>query len=152
MTIDYNQKAMEGARCLTQLGSKSDGLEELKRLARYSEEWKYPHTFSMESGKGYWIRYVLPKIDLDTGRAEYRGALPKVLASFGLLHRPPRNGDDAEAVPKVEGKGKKVRLEKGAVLAQNTVTAGAQDMTRLYPAGKRLLKPESNLYMAHEPM
>ena len=73
MDIDYNHKVMEGARCLTQLGSKSDGLKGLKRLASYSGEWKYPNTFSMESGKGYWRRYVLPKIDLETGRAEYRG-------------------------------------------------------------------------------
>ena len=42
-------------------------------------------------------------------------------------------------------------MKKNAALTQNTVTAGAQDVTRLYLAGKRLLKPERNLPMAHAP-
>ena len=45
MTIDYVQKVTEGVRRLTQLGGKSDGLKELKRLARHSQGWKPPHTF-----------------------------------------------------------------------------------------------------------
>ena len=134
-----------------QLGSKSDGLGELGRLTRYSEGWKYPHTFSMESGKGYWRRYVIPKIDLGTGWAEYRGALRKVLAPFGALHPPPKNGADAVAAPKVKGNAKMIRLGMGAGLAQNTLKAGPQDATRLYPSGKRQLKPGRNLSMAHAP-
>ena len=52
-----------------------------------------------------------------------------------------------EAVPKIKGKPKlKTKLRKS-----NAVTAGAQDVTRLYPAGKRLLKPERNLSTAHAP-
>ena len=152
MTIDYNHKVMEGVRCLTQLGSKSDGLKELKRLARYSGGRKYPHTFSIESGKDYWRLYVLLKIDLGKWRAGHRGALPNAIASFGRLHPPPKIGADAEAEPKVKGKAKtKGRLRKGAGLAQNAVTDGSHDVTRLYPAGKRLLKPERNLSMAHAP-
>ena len=104
MAIDYTHKAMEGVRGLAKLGSKSGGLKELKRLARHSEGWGYPHTFSMESGKGYWRRYVLPKIDLETARAEYRGALPKLSASFGLQNQPQKNGIDTEAVRKVKGR------------------------------------------------
>ena len=73
MTIDYVQKVTDGVRCLTQLGSKSDGLEESKRLARHSQGRHFAHTFCMESSTGYWGIYVLPKIDLGTGRAEYRG-------------------------------------------------------------------------------
>ena len=45
MTIDYIQKVMEGVRRLTQLGSKSDGLEEIRRLARHSQGWKSPIRF-----------------------------------------------------------------------------------------------------------
>ena len=49
-------------------------------------------------------------------------------------------------------KGKAKRFAwNGAVLAQNTLTDGAQDVTRLYPDGKRFLKPERNLSMAHAP-
>ena len=85
MTIDYVQKVTEGVRCLTQLGRKSDGLEELNRLARHAQEWKFPHTFCMESSNGYWGRYVLPQTDLEAGISEYRVALPKVIASFGVM-------------------------------------------------------------------
>ena len=52
MTIDYTHKVMEGVRCLTQLGSKSDGLGELKRLARHSDGRKYSRAFSMDPGNG----------------------------------------------------------------------------------------------------
>ena len=41
MTIDYTHKDVEEVRCLTQLGSKSNGLDEQKRLARHSEGWTY---------------------------------------------------------------------------------------------------------------
>ena len=123
MAIDYAHKVMEGARCLTQLGRKIDGLEELKRLSRHSEGWKYPRTFSMVSGKRYWRRYVLPKIDLESGRAEYRGSLPEASASFGLRNQPRKNGVATEAVPKVNGKAKKqTRVIKNTALTQNTVT------------------------------
>ena len=101
----------------------------------------------MESGKGYWRRYVLPKIDLETGRAECRGSMPNVLASFGLGDQPQKLGVDAEAAPKIKGKPK----QKTNLRRSNTVAAGAQVVTRLYPAGKRLLKPERNLSMAHAP-
>ena len=77
MAIDYSQKAMDGARFLTQLGSKSDGLMEHKRAARYSKGWRFPHAFCMESSKGYWRRYVLPKIDIGKGVEEYRGSSPE---------------------------------------------------------------------------
>ena len=55
-TIDYIQKVTAGASCLTQLGNKSDGLEDLKRLAKHSQGWQSPRTFCMESSKGYWRR------------------------------------------------------------------------------------------------
>ena len=150
MTADYVQKVTEGARCLTQLGIKSDGMKESKRLARHSQGWQFPHTLCMESSKGYWGRYVLPKTDLETGRAEYRGALPKVLASFGAMAgmttKPPDDTDFGK--PKV--KGRKCR-GKGGKPNANTLTSGGTEVTRLYPAGKRLLKPERNLAMAHAP-
>lgn len=109
MTIDYTHKVMEGARCLTQLGRKSDGAKELKRLARHSDGRKYPHTFSMESIKGYRRRYVLPKIDLETGRAEYRGSLPEALASCVFQNQPLKTGTDVESTHKVKGKAKNIR-------------------------------------------
>ena len=75
-----------------------------------------------------------------------------MLASFGLLNRPQKNGTDVEAVPKVKGGAKRhPTLGKKAWLAQNTVTAGAQDVASMYHAGNRLLKPERNLSMAHAP-
>ena len=46
---------------------------------------------------------------------------------------------------------KPTRARKNAALNQNTVTAGAHDVTRLYPAGKRLLKPGRNFPTAHAP-
>ena len=89
----------------------------------------------------------IAKIDLETGRVEYRGSLPKVLASFGIQNQPKKIGIDMEAAPEINGRPKqKTKLRKS-----NTVTAGAQDVTRLYPAGKRLLKPERNLSLAHAP-
>ena len=48
MTIDYVQKVTEGVSRLTQLGSKSDGLKESKRLARHSQGWQFPHNFCMK--------------------------------------------------------------------------------------------------------
>ena len=56
----------------------------LKRPARYPDGWRPPRTFSMGSSRGYWRIFVLPKIDLETGSDEYRGALPKVPASPGV--------------------------------------------------------------------
>ena len=47
--------------------------------------------------QGYWRRHGTPKIDLETGRAEYMGGgggiplpnvLPNVLASFGVTAGP----------------------------------------------------------------
>ena len=99
MTIDYTHSVMEGTQCITQLGSKIGGLKELKLLSRHSDGRKYHHTFSTESGKGYLGRYVLPKIDLETGRVEYQGALPKVLASFRLQNQHQKNGIDTQAAP-----------------------------------------------------
>ena len=63
----------------------------------------------MESIRWYWRRYVLPKIDLETGRAEYRGALPKVLASFGVLGGVHTKIPDGTESVKPKGKGKKGR-------------------------------------------
>ena len=108
--------------------------------------------FSMESGKGYCRLYVMPKIYLETGRVEYRGLLRKASASFGLQNQHQKNGIDTEAVPKLKGRAEKpTRVRKNAALTQNTVTAGAQDVARVYPAGKRLLNPERNSPMAHSP-
>ena len=73
MTIGYSHKVTDGVRFLTQMGSEIDGLQESKRAASRSQGWKFLRTFSMESSKGYWRRFVLPKIDLEAGRAEYRG-------------------------------------------------------------------------------
>ena len=78
--------------------------------------------------------------------------MPKVLESPGIQNQPKKNGIDKEAVPKVKVMAKKpTRVGKSAAITQNTVTAGDQDVTRLYPAGKRLLKPERKLSMAHAP-
>ena len=151
MAIDYIQKVTEGERCLTQLGSKSDGLKELKRLARYSKGWQFHRTFKMESSRGYWRRFALPKIDLETGRAEYRVALPEVLASFGVGPGGVKPGAEAGKILDT-GKGRKTRRQKGKGEKEvaNTTT-GAQEGGMLYHAGKRLLKPERNLAMAHAP-
>ena len=125
MTIDYIQKITECVRFLTQLGNESDGLGELKRLSKNSQGWQFPHTFCMGSSRGYQRRYVLPKIDLETGRAEYRGALPKALASFGVangvLWKPPTEGDGV----KPKGKGRK---GEGGKNPASTTTTGAAEV------------------------
>lgn len=93
---------------------------------------------------------MLPKIDLETGRAEYRGSLPKVLASFGVMAGVnPKIPNGAETA-RPKGKGKKCR-GKGGKANADTLTAGGTEVARLYPAGKRLLKHERNLAMAHAP-
>ena len=150
MTIDDVQKVTEGVRRLTQLGSQNDGSEELKRLARHSQGWKPPHTFCMESSKGYWGRYVLQKIDLGTGRAEYRVALPKVLASFVVMDGANTKIPTDTEFSKPKGTGEKGRGTGGKPNA-HTLTAGGTEVTRLYPAGERLPKPERNLAMAQAP-
>ena len=99
MTVDYGRMFTGGVRCLAQQGIKSGGSKELKRLARNSKGWQLPHTFSMGSSKDYWRRFVLPKIDLETGRAEYRGALPKALASFGVSGDAPKAPGDQTLPP-----------------------------------------------------
>ena len=43
-----------------------------------------PYTFDTTSSKGYWGMCVSPKIDLETGRAEYRLALHMALDSLGI--------------------------------------------------------------------
>ena len=99
----------------------------------------------MEPMKGYWRRYVLPKIDLETGRSEYRGSLPKAIASFGFpdaqTKPPPDVGETPNPKGKASGKGKR----------GNTLTAGTQEMPMIYASGKRLMKPEGDLDMAHAP-
>ena len=42
VAIDYINNVKEGVRFLTQMGSKSDGLKDSKRLARHSQEWQPP--------------------------------------------------------------------------------------------------------------
>ena len=59
--MDCIRKVTDGARRLAQMGSKSDGVKETKRLARHSQGLETPHTLSMQSSKGYWRRYVWPK-------------------------------------------------------------------------------------------
>ena len=54
---------------------------------------------------------------------------------------------DRKSPPKVKAKGK----QKQKWRESNTVTSGAQDVTRLCPAGKWLLKPERNLSTARAP-
>ena len=95
-------------------------------------------------------RYVLPKIDSETGRSEYRGEMPEVLASFGAVAGGSAKIPADVATAKTMGKGKKGR-GKGGKPKANTLTAGGTVVARLYPAGKRLLKPERNLAMAHAP-
>ena len=92
----------------------------------------------MESSRGYWRRFALPKIDLETGRAEYRGASPKVLASFGIASVIGKGDKAANGVddPKPKGKGQRGR-GRGEKAAGSTVTEGVLDAPRLYPAGKR---------------
>ena len=104
ISIDYSRKVMEGARCLTQLGSKSDGVKESRRLDRYSRGWQFPHTFCMESSNGYWERYFLPKIDLESGRTEYRGRFPSrwIRPAYPPLRRKPST--DTESIPKGRAK------------------------------------------------
>ena len=145
MEIGYTQNVMEGVRSLTQLGSQSDGLKESKRIARYLQGWQFPRSCCVESREWYWRRYVLPNIGLCAGRAEYLGSLQKLMASFGLSPTPVKPPTDLEANPNGIAEAKsKLKVGKG-----NTLTAGAQDAARLYPAGKRLLKPERNISMAN---
>ena len=89
---------------------------------------------------------MLSEIGLETGRSEYRGASPKALSSFGLSAQTMNSGGDTDAIPN-----EKARSKGGQSGQGGTLTSGAQAVTGLYPAGKRLLKPERNLHMAHEP-
>ena len=41
----------------------------------------------MRPSTGYWRRIALPKIDAEADEAEYRWALPRVLASFGVTNQ-----------------------------------------------------------------
>ena len=104
----------------------------------------------MESSKGYCGRFVLPKIDLGAGRAEYLGALPNVLASFGIAAVSGKGDKTANGVddPKPKGNGKRGK-GRGGRAEGITFMAGVLDAPRLYPSGKRLLKPERSLAMAH---
>ena len=99
--------------------------------------WEFPRTFSMESSKGYWRRFVLPKIDTETGTSEYRGSLHKELASIGVSENAPKIPGDPAIPPNPKGKAKRRQMKK-----VSTVTAGnATTAARLYPSRKRLLKP-----------
>ena len=70
-----------------------------------------------------------------------------MLESFGLSAQKTQSCGDAEAIPWV----KVTANAKTKWKKSNTVTAGAEDATWLCHAGKRLLKPERNLSMAHAP-
>ena len=58
--------------------------------------------------------YVLPKIDLEAGRVKYMGALPKVLASFGLSAQHAESGLDPGIVPKVKANSEKKKSGRKA--------------------------------------
>ena len=76
-----------------------------------------------------------------------------MLASFGLHNKQRTNGADFDAIAKVKGGGAKRQpiLGRNSSIAQNTATAGAQDATRMYQAGERLLQSERNIPKAHAP-
>ena len=90
-------------------------------------------------------------IDLETGRAEYRGSLPKVLASFGAgsIGAKPSVGEEKDA-PKPKGEGTKGKRKKER-FGSDTTADGNPGCTRLHPAGKRMLKHKRNLAMARAP-
>ena len=73
----------------------------------------------MESITGYWHRFVLPKIDLVSGRADYVGAFPEVLASFGASTVFRKAIGDQTLPPNLKGEATR-RPRKQA----STVTAG----------------------------
>lgn len=98
------------------------------------------------------VGVCFPKIDLEKGRSEYRGALPKVLASFGIAPSDVKHTVDVEQEAGQEkGRHGKKKKGEGGKGSSNTTTAGAQEVGRLYASGKRLPKPERNLAMAHAP-
>ena len=88
------------------------------------------------------------------GRAEYCGALPKALASFGAAYgaawRPPAEGDGVK--PKGGGREGKGGKNPSSSTATGAVEVKPPGQVRLYPGRKRLLKPGRNLAMAHAPM
>ena len=107
----------------------------------------HSRTFSMESSKGYCRRHALPKIDIETGRAEYIGEFPEALASFGVATNG-SNVADAQAIPPNHtGKSQKSPRKQAETLKAGEPTL----VTRPYPFGKRLLKPARNLAAAHAP-
>ena len=93
--------------------------------------------------------FPLPKIDLGTGRAEYRSGLRKAIDSFGVAaaagHKPTTEVETPDPKGKEDGGG---RADKQAT---NSLTAAGQEPARLRPAGNRWLKPERDLPMAHAP-
>ena len=156
MDVDYIRKVTDGVCFLTHLGSKSYGLKGSQLLARRSHGWKSPHTFSMESSKRYCRRCVLPKIDLQHGRAEYSGALPKVLAFSEVpgntpkllvcqLPTPPTTLPPPKKT-KVDARRKPRKQAPHSMMAQTLILLGD-----FIPCGERLLKHERNLAMPHAP-
>ena len=127
------------------LRSKIDGLKELKPLTRHSHGWESARTFSMESSKDYWRLFALPEIDMVIIRSDYRGALPKVLASFGSLGNTPEVPVGQSPRPNPKGNANRKHRKK----APSPTAGGSSTVVRLCPCGERLLKPGRNLAMAH---
>ena len=73
-------------------GSKSDFLNDLERSTRRSQGRESPPRLQYGIQQGLMGPFYLPRIDLQSGRAGYRGALPKSLGSFGVsthVHKAP---------------------------------------------------------------
>ena len=107
-----------------------------------------PRTSIVESSMGYWRLLSQPKIDLENGRAEYRGSLPEVLASFGVATNGRMVPNGQSIPPNPKGKATKMPRKQVSIITEGDPT----HVTRLYHFGKRLLKPGRNLAMEHAPM
>ena len=83
-TYDYMYKMFEGVRKLGQFCRPGDDVVEIRRLAlnRHPDGciiWQPPFSFDMSSGKGYWRRNIIPRLEAGVERQGYALAMEKVI-------------------------------------------------------------------------
>ena len=146
MAIDYVRKVTWGREIPNAIG------EQKRRFVRIG---KIGPSFPRMEVTSYILHgieqmilggFALPEIDLETGRAEYRWALPKVIDSFGVDASAGNRPTTEVETPNTKGKMRNGRPIRKPETRRHHVAHGP---LRLYPVGKRLLKPERHLAMRY---
>ena len=91
------------------------------------------------------------RIDLGKGRSEYRGPLPKALASCGGMTSAPKAPGEQLTISKPRGMGWEKGGSRLRLLLHGVGGWGGGTSDPLLSSGKRLLKTERDLAMAHGP-